>query len=153
MIPRPLRSTRTYTPYPYTALILSLGEAHQSHLRGAVVGLPEVAEEPSGGRSVDHPAVALLAHQLPGGQRDPECSVEVDLDDRVEQVGGQVVERLVSPDAGVVHHDVDPSVGVERRLPDRLAALLGGHGALFCDGFAAGGVDLVGDLLGRGPYE
>ncbi len=41
------------------------GEPDEAHLRRAVVGLAEVAEDPCGRRSADDPAVALLAHDHP----------------------------------------------------------------------------------------
>ena len=41
------------------------GEADEAHLRGAVVGLAEVAEDAGGRRGVDDAAVVLLAHVLP----------------------------------------------------------------------------------------
>src|SRR3954468_12949574 len=40
-------------------------QADETQLRCAVVGLPEVAEEPAGGRRDDDPAVALLAEVRP----------------------------------------------------------------------------------------
>ena len=59
------------------------------------------------------------------------------VDDRVEQVGRHVVERLVAQDAGVVDDDVDPAERVERGLHDGLAALGRGDAVGVGDGLAA----------------
>ena len=64
--------------------------------------------------------------------------------------GVHVLERLVAQDAGVVDDDVDPAEGVERGLDDGLAALGRGDAVVVGDGLAAGGLDLVDDLLGGG---
>ena len=54
---------------------------------------------------------------------------------------------LVAQDAGVVHHDVDAAERVERGLHDRRTALGRRHRVGVEHGFAAGGLDLVDDLL------
>src|SRR5262249_40188622 len=51
-------------------------------------------------------------------------------------------------DAGVVHDDVDAAERVECRLHDRLAVLGCSDGVRVRDCLAAGGLDLVDDLLG-----
>ena len=124
------------------------GEADEAHLRGAVVGLAEVAEDAGGRRGGDDAAVALLAHDHPGRLGDVERALQVHVEHRVHQVGLHVVERLVAQDARVVDDDVDRAVGVERGLHDGLAALGGGDGVGVGDGLAAGGLDLVDHVLG-----
>ena len=114
------------------------GEPDEAHLGGAVVGLAEVAEDARRRRGRHDPPVALLAHVLPRRLGDVEGALQVDVDDRVEQVGRHVVERLVAQDAGVVDDDVDAAEGVDRRLHDRRAALGGGHRVGVGDRLAAG---------------
>ena len=126
-----------------------VGEPDEAHLRGAVVRLAEVAEDAGRRRRVDDAAVALLAHLDERRPGDVERALQVDVDDRVDEVGRLVVERLVAQDAGVVDDDVDALEGVERGLHDRRAALDRGDRVVVGDGLAAGGLDLVDDLLRR----
>ena len=124
-------------------------QADEAHLRRPVVGLPEVAED-AGGRRRRHDApVLLLAHVDPRRLGDVEGALQVHVEDRVQQVGVHVVERLVAQDAGVVDHDVDAAEGVERRLHDGLAALRRGDRVGVGDRLAARRLDLVDDELGR----
>ena len=74
----------------------------------------------------------------------------MDVDDRVERLGRDVLERGVAQDAGVVHHDVDAPERVERALHDRGAPLGGGHGVGVAHRFATRVVDLGDDPFGRG---
>ena len=67
------------------------------------------------------------------------------VDHRTPQIGGHVVERLVTQDAGVVDDDVDASEGVQRGLYDRRAALGRGDRVGVGDGLATGRLDLVDD--------
>ena len=122
-------------------------ETDEAHLGGAVVGLAEVAEE-SGRRGGDHDApVRLLTHVHPRRLRHVERAAQMDVEHRVDEVGSHVVEALVAQDARVVHDDVDAPEGVERGLHDRRAALGGGDRVRVEHGLAAGGLDLVDDLL------
>ena len=125
------------------------GEADQTHLGGAVVGLAEVAEDPRVGRGVDDPPVVLLPHLQPRRLRDPERPLEVDVEHGVHHVGLHVVERLVPQDAGVVDDDVDPPECVEGRLHDGGAALGRRDRVGVGDGFAAQVLDLFDDCLRR----
>ncbi len=59
-------------------------EADDPHLRGPVVGLTDVAENPGGGGGVDDPAVALLAHPEERRLGHPDGAVEMDIDHRIE---------------------------------------------------------------------
>ena len=94
------------------------------------------------------PAVVLLAHVLPRRLGDVEGAAQVDIDDRVEQLGVHVGERLVAQDPGVVDHDVDATEGVDGGLHDRRAALGRRHRVGVGDRLAAGRGDLVDDQLG-----
>ena len=124
-------------------------EADETHLGGAVVGLAEVAEDARRRRRRDDPAVALLAHVDPRRLGDVERAAEVDVEDGVDEVGGEVLERLVAEDAGVVDDDVDAPEGVDCGLHDRRSALGRGDRVGVGDRFAAGGLDLVDHLLRR----
>ena len=79
-----------------------------------------------------------------------ERALEVHVDDGVEQLGGDVLERGVAQDAGVVHDDVDAAERVERALHDRRAALRRGDRVGVGHRFAAGVDDLGHHELGRG---
>ena len=129
------------------SIAMHVGQPDEAHLRGAVVGLAEVAEDAGVGRGEDEPAVAVLLHDLERRLRDVERALEVDVEHGVEVVPGQLRERLVAQDAGVVDDDVDLAERVDRGLDDALAALGGGHRVVVRHGVAAGGLDLVDDLL------
>ncbi len=126
-----------------------MGQADQTHLRRAVVGLTEVAVQTRRGCGHDDAPVLLFAHVHPCWLRHVERAAQVDVDHRVDEIRGHVVEALVAQDAGVVHHDVDAPEGVERGLDDGLPAFGRGHGVGVGDGLAPGGFDLVDHLLGR----
>ena len=70
-------------------------------------------------------------------------------EDLVPVLFRDVVEGAVAQDAGVGDDDVDLAEGVERGLDDRLAAFVGVDAVGVGDGFAAGGLDLVDDLVGH----
>ena len=123
-------------------------EPDEPHLGGAVVGLSEVAEDAGSRRCRHDAAVALFAHQLPRRLRHVERAAKVDGDDRVEQVGVHVVERLVTQDAGVVDDDVDLAERIDCTLDDRRAALGRRDRVGVGDGLATGLADLVDDELG-----
>ena len=59
------------------------------------------------------------------------------------------MEGAVAQDAGVGDDDVDLAEGVDRGLDDRLAALGGVDAVRVGDGFAAGRLDLLDDLVGH----
>ena len=71
------------------------------------------------------------------------------VDDGLDHLGGEVVERLVTQDAGVVDDDVDGAERVDRGLDDSLAAVSGGHRVGVGHGLATEIDDLLGDPLGR----
>ncbi len=73
----------------------------------------------------------------------------MDVDDRIEQVGGQVVKGLVAEDAGVVDDDVDAVEGVERGLYHRFATSGGRNAVAVGDRLAAEVADFPGDRLCR----
>jgi hypothetical protein len=84
---------------------------------------------------------------LPRRLRHVEGALEVDVEHRLELLLRHVLERRVAQDARVVDDDVDLAERVERRLHDGLAALRRGHRVVVGHGLAAGGLDLVDDLL------
>ena len=125
------------------------GEPDEAHLRRAVVGLAEVAEDAGRRAGRHHASVSLLAHAQPRRLGDVEGALQVHVDHRVDQVGCHVGERPVAQDAGVVDDDVDAPEGVDGRLHDRLAALDRGDRVGVGDGHPAGGGDLLDDRLCR----
>ena len=81
----------------------------------------------------------------PGGH---EVALQVDVDDGVPLLLGHRHEHAVAQDAGVVDEHVEAPEGVDRRAHQRLAAGPAGDVVVRRDGFAAGGADLLGRLLG-----
>ena len=86
---------------------------------------------------------------LPRRLGDVEGAAQVDVDDRIEELGVHVAERLVAQDPGVVDHDVDTTEGVDGGLDDRRAALWRGDGVAIGDRLATRRRDFVDDELGR----
>ena len=78
-----------------------------------------------------------------------EGAAQMDVDDRIEELGVHVGERLVAQDPGVVDHDVDTTEGVDGGLHDRRAALGRGDGVAIGDRLATRRRDLVDDELRR----
>ncbi len=72
------------------------------------------------------------------------------VDHRRLQLGRHVVKRLVAQDAGVVNHDVDLAVGVDRGLHDAFAAFGCAHRVVVRHRLAARRLDLAHDSFGRG---
>src|SRR6185437_13861463 len=71
-------------------------------------------ELPGPGRHVDDEAVLARAHRGQHGMRAIERAIEIDGDDLIEAVGGEVLPEAVREiDAGAVDEDVDPSVPIE----------------------------------------
>ncbi len=66
---------------------------------------------------------------------------------RSQSASRHLVERDVAQDAGVVDDDVDAAARVDRGLDDLVAVL---DGVVVGDGLAAGGLDLLDDLVGGG---
>ena len=125
------------------------GEADEAHLRRAVVGLAEVAEDAGGRRRRHDAAVPCSRMWTHAGLVTLNAPFRCTSSTGSSRSGVHVVERLVAQDAGVVDHDVDAAEGVDRRLHDRLAALGRGDRVGVGDGLAAGRLDLVDDQLGR----
>jgi hypothetical protein len=90
-------------------------QADEPHLGGGVVALAEVAEGRVG-RGEDEAAVALLLHDRERRLADVEGGLEVDVDDRVEVLPGELEEALVAQEAGVVDDDVDLAEAVDGGL-------------------------------------
>ena len=84
---------------------------------------------------------------VPRGVRDAEAAEDVDAVDEVPVLLGQLLERRVAEDAGVVDDDVDALPRVERGLDDLVAVL---DRVVVRDGLAARGLDLLDDLVRRG---
>ena len=98
---------------------------------------------PAARRREDDAAVALVAHaarHVPRGVRDAEGAEHVDAVDEVPVLLGDLLERRVAEDAGVVDDDVDLAEGVDRRLDDLRAVL---DGVVVRDGLAARVLDLA----------
>src|SRR5437879_9551619 len=93
-------------------------ESDQTRLRRPVVGLAEVAEKARGGCRVDDPSVAGGTQLTPGRNGDVEGSREVDEKYRRHQVRGEVVERPVAQDPGVVYDDRKTAELVHSLLDD-----------------------------------
>ena len=124
-------------------------EADEAHLRSAVVGLAEVAEDARVRARVDDAAEALVAHDHPGRHGHVERTHEVGRDHGLEELRSHVVERLVAQDAGVVDDDVDGAEGVEGGLHDGFTALGGGDRVVVGDSNAAELLDLLDDEVRR----
>jgi hypothetical protein len=122
-----------------------LGEAVDAELGHRVVGLAEVAVDAGGRRGHDDAAVALVAHQAPRGGGALVAAEDVDLVDEVPVGLAHLLERDVAEDAGVVDEDVDLAEGVDGGLDDGVAVL---DRVVVGDRGAAGGLDLVDDLVG-----
>src|ERR1700737_4380413 len=82
----------------------------------------------------------------PGRNRDAERSGEVDEKHWLDEVGSEVVKRLVAQDARVVDHDRKAAELLQRLLDDALASLSGGHGVVVGNGLASGRPDLLDHL-------
>ena len=122
----------------------------ETHLRRAIVRLPEVAEKAGARGGLNDPPVVLGAHDRPHGPGHVEGAGEVDGDHRVDLVGGHVLERCITKNACVVHQDVDPAEGLRGCRDDGGTACLGGDGVGVGDRGTAGRRDLVDDgLCGR----
>ena len=73
----------------------------------------------------------------------------MDANDIVPLLLGHVEDHAVAQDAGHVDEDVQPAELVEGLLDHALAAIDVGDSVEVRDGLAAGGADLVGDVLRR----
>ena len=80
-----------------------------------------------------------------------ECAAQMNVQYQLEIRVGHFLQRRAANDPGIVDEDVDPSVMVERRLDDRLAAFGRGHRLGARDRLATRGADLLHHLL-RGTY-
>ena len=104
-----------------------LGQRRDAQLRRRVVRLAEIADQARGGGHVHEGAALLLAVVFRRGAGDVERAREMHVDHRVPVILGHLVEDHVAQDAGVVHHAVDPAIGVQRALHDALGGIPGGH--------------------------
>src|SRR5699024_4590231 len=96
---------RRYTVYPDIVLLaFDVQRVHQAdhrHLRGAVVGLAEIAVETGSGGGHDDAAVTLLAHDRPYRMAAIGGTGQVYGDHLVPVVVAHLDETLVAQDAGV----------------------------------------------------
>jgi len=118
-------------------------QADHAHLRGAVVGLTERAENARDGGGEDHPAIVFLVHDRPGVPGDVGAAVQVHVDDDVPLVQRHLLERFVAEDAGVVHDNVDGPERIHGGLDDALRAFPIGNGVLVGDGLTPSGPDFL----------
>ncbi|MCY1175405.1 hypothetical protein D9M73_156410 [compost metagenome] len=89
------------------------GQAVETELGHAVVGLAEIAIDTRGRRGENHPAVVLLAHMWPGGTGDFVGTFDVDAVNQVPVGVIHFVEGLVPQDPGIVDHHVDATEDVQ----------------------------------------
>src|SRR6202011_1301250 len=97
----------------------------------------------------DHPSVAGATQITPGRDGDVEGSSEVDEKYRRHLVRGEVVERPVAQDPGVVSYDRKTATLVHGLLDHGRAAFRGCHAVAFGHGDASRRPDLLDHLLGR----
>src|ERR1700730_13472651 len=124
-------------------------ESDQTRLRRSVVCLAEVAEKARGGCRCDDASVAGATQMTPGRDGDVEGSREVDEKYRRHLVRGEVVERPVAQDPGVVYDDRKTAELVHSLLDAALSASRGCHAVTVGDGPASRRPDLLAHLLGR----
>ena len=143
-------------PVPDELLLRDHGEGGDTALGGAVVALPDIAEQSRrrgrvDDRGVHRPAgLRLLAPVLGGGTGGEEVPSQVHPHDGVPLLVGHVDQHAVAEDAGVVHEHVQVAEGVDGRLHEPARPLPVGHVVAVGDRFPARGPDLRHDLLGRG---
>src|SRR5581483_7203257 len=127
-------------------------EGGDSGFRGAVVRLPDVAEDARRAGRVDDARMQLLAGlralaPIRGGMAgDREVSLEMDCDDGVPFLLGHVHEHAVAEDPGVVDHDVEAPEGRYRVLDESARSFEVGDVLAVGNRAAACGLDLRDDL-------
>src|ERR1700761_5246467 len=121
----------------------------EPELRGAVVRLAEIAEQPTGRGGDQHATVALLTKVRPCGADDVVATVEVHLEDGIPVLERHLVEGAVAQDAGVADDAVDLAELVDRGLDDVLGALGLGDAVVVGDRSAPGVLDLLDDIVGH----
>jgi hypothetical protein len=89
-----------------------------------IVGPVEAADRPG----QHDAAIARLAHDRESRPHDMKRAHQMDVDDRLEILVADLVQRAVADIAGIMDEDVDAAVMVERRLDDRPAAGRRRHG-------------------------
>jgi hypothetical protein len=124
-------------------------QAHDPQLGRGVVGLADVADQAAGRGEVDVAAFLLVAEQLHRGAGDVVGAAKVHLDDLVPVLVIHLVEHLVAQDAGRIDDRVQAAEGVLGLLDHTPDGGHGGDAVGVGHGFAAGGLDFVGRLLGR----
>ncbi|MCY1430324.1 hypothetical protein D9M71_462690 [compost metagenome] len=86
-------------------------------------------------------------HDLVGRLGDVDGTLEVNIDERVENLVVDVLEGGVAQVTGVVDDDIDPAEAVQCRLHDAFAAGAGAHGVVVRDGLATGRSDFLDYLV------
>src|SRR5215203_3635996 len=126
-----------------------LGESEQPGLGRGVVGLAYVACLSDEGAHVDDLAPALVRHVRQHRVNRVEGAVEVYLDDLVPVVDGELPERAVDVDPGVVDQDVYPVEPLQCLIYELLGLLRVRDVSLNSDSFSSALRDLVDNLFGR----
>ena len=126
-----------------------LHQADQRHLGRAIVGLPEIAVQAGRRGGEDHPAIAALAHMIPGRLGQVDRAHQVDVQHQGEIVEVHLGEGPVAQDARVVDQDVDPAPVRDHTVDHGVDALAVGDAAGPGQGLAARRHDLGRDGLAR----
>ena len=101
----------------------SLSKADKRKLSGRVVGLAKVTVEASSRSSVDNAAKLLLAEVGPSSLGDLVGAVNVDSVNEIPVLVGQVLERNIAENSGVVDDNVNGTEGLDSGL-DNLVTVL-----------------------------
>jgi hypothetical protein len=124
-------------------------QGHDPELGSGVIGLPDIADQPRGGRHMDIGARRLFLEERGRRPADVEGALQVNGDHRVEVVRAHLVEVHVAQVAGVVHHRVEPAEAVDRRLDHGACPRPVGDAVMVGDRASARRHDLGRDVLGR----
>src|SRR3546814_3710563 len=116
-------------------------------LRGRIIGLADIADQPAGRGEVDEAARLLFAKPGRRGLWDIEHAGQIDLDDALPILVAHLVPDGVAQDAGIVDDRVDAAEFGDRILDDARGILRIGDVAEVGDGLAARSDD-----VGRGRF-
>src|SRR5215203_2302974 len=126
-----------------------LGKAEEASLGRRVVRLADVTRLADEGAHVDDLAPALLYHVRQHRVDRVEGAVEVHLNDLVPIIHGELLQRTVDVDAGVVDQDVYTIILFYRPIYECLGLLRIRNVGLYRDGLTTALRDLLYQLLGR----
>ncbi|CAE6894906.1 conserved protein of unknown function [Pseudomonas marincola] len=122
------------------------GQAVQTELGHAVVGLAEVAVNARSRCSEDYPAIALLAHIRPGGAGYFISTLDMDLVDKIPVGVFHLVKGLVAQDTGIVDHHINASK-LSNGVGDNLVTV--GHRVMVGNRSTARRADFLDNLVRR----